>query len=97
MVLKGLVTSNTNTSKYYIRFTFQKESYEENSKLDFSNNEKIVKKQNKEILLFGETISFNRISEKYQICLAFIKGVVVKNIDKSMLTDETYSISNKSF
>jgi hypothetical protein len=40
-------------------------------------------------LVFGECMTFRKASEKYRRCFAIIKGIVIKDIDRSVLTDET--------
>ena len=75
LLFKGLRTDTADTSRYYIRMSFKKNNKDDENKH----------------LIFGETISFNTIIEKYQICLGMIKGILVKEVDKTMITDETYT------
>ena len=38
---------------------------------------------------FGYTWSFDKIKEKYQICLAMIKGMVVSKVHEYLIKDES--------
>jgi hypothetical protein len=67
VLYKGVVKHNSDTTRYYIRFTFK----------DLSR------------LVFGQCMSFRKASEKYRKCFAIIKGIIIKDVDRSVITDET--------
>jgi hypothetical protein len=46
-------------------------------------------KNNRPCVEFGHTWSYNKIKEKYQICLAMIKGIVLPYIPKNLVKDES--------
>lgn len=73
ILLKGIVTPSTDTSKYYLRVVYQRMNEE------------------KETFDFGESLSFKTISKKYQICLAMIKGIILTDINKSLVVNELFS------
>ena len=73
---KGVIKIGLDTTKYYIRITFD----------DKSN------------FLFGDSVNFFSIQEKYKFLIASIKEVIIPNvITRDFVTDEVidYTISEQ--
>ena len=76
IVNKGIIKVGLDTSKYYLRITFD-------DKTNF---------------LFGESVNFFSIQEKYKFLVASIKEIIIPNvITRDFVTDEVidYTIINQ--
>ena len=76
IVNKGIIKIGLDTSKYYLRITFD-------DKTNF---------------LFGESVNFFSIQEKYKFLVASIKEIIIPNvITRDFVTDEVidYTIINQ--
>lgn len=69
IVLKGYVNGSTNTSKYYIRISFETNS-----------------------ITFGETMLLSKAIEKYKICIALLKTIILDKLPEDLIKDETYDL-----